>query len=66
MIPRDPRFVAMVTALLLAQAVGAQDLRLKIATLAPEGSYWMQELNRAADEIEERTRTVRSVNLLGR
>lgn len=41
--------------LLAASAVAAQGTRLKIATMAPDGSFWMQELQSAADEIERRT-----------
>ncbi len=41
--------------LLLATAVIAEGERLKIATMAPDGSLWMNELERAADAIAERT-----------
>ena len=34
---------------------GAQSVQLKIATLAPDGSFWMEEARRAAEEIERRT-----------
>jgi TRAP-type C4-dicarboxylate transport system substrate-binding protein len=49
------RFSLVVLALLAAwsQAVAAQTL--KIATLAPEGSFWMNEMRAGALEIEERT-----------
>jgi TRAP-type C4-dicarboxylate transport system substrate-binding protein len=46
---------ALVALLLAAPAVGAQTARIKIATMAPDGSFWMKELQAAADEIERRT-----------
>jgi TRAP-type C4-dicarboxylate transport system substrate-binding protein len=50
------RFLLLfLTALLIAQAAGAQGLRLKLATMAPDGTLWMKELKVAADEIKERT-----------
>ncbi len=50
------RVVLIVLAVLMAApAVGAQGLRLKIATMAPDGTLWMKELKTAADEIERRT-----------
>jgi TRAP-type C4-dicarboxylate transport system substrate-binding protein len=43
-------------ALLLAvHSVAAQEVQLKIATLAPEGTPWMREARRGAEEIAERT-----------
>lgn len=36
----------------IAPAAGTQ---LKIATLAPEGSYWMEAMRRGAEDIERRT-----------
>ena len=42
-------------ALLIAPTVGAQSVRLKIATMAPDGTIWMKGLQKAADEIKERT-----------
>ena len=42
-------------ALLIAQVVGAQGLRLKMASMAPDGTLWMNEMRKAADEIKERT-----------
>jgi len=47
--------VILLIALLMAPAVGAQGVRLKIATLAPDGTLWMKELKKAAEEVEERT-----------
>ena len=52
---RVPILASMFIALVLAQVVGAQGVRLKFATLAPDGSFWMEEFHRAAAEIEERT-----------
>lgn len=46
----------MVAVFLLATShAGAQGLKLKIATLAPDGSFWMEEARQAADEIASRT-----------
>jgi TRAP-type C4-dicarboxylate transport system substrate-binding protein len=42
-------------ALLVAPTVGAQSVRLKIATMAPGGTLWMKEMAQAAEEIKERT-----------
>ncbi|MEE4270451.1 MAG: TRAP transporter substrate-binding protein DctP [Thermoanaerobaculales bacterium] len=42
--------IALATA---AQIAGAA--QLKIATIAPDGSFWMNEARKAADEIAERT-----------
>jgi len=51
----NPKPVILLIALLMAPAVGAQGVRLKIATLAPDGTLWMKELKKAAEEVEERT-----------
>jgi TRAP-type C4-dicarboxylate transport system substrate-binding protein len=48
-------FLTFLIALLIAPTVGAQSVRLKIATMAPDGTLWMKEMQKAADEIEERT-----------
>jgi len=42
-------------ALLIVPAASAQGLRLKIATMAPDGTIWMKGLQKAADEVKERT-----------
>lgn len=42
-------------ALLLLAAAPAGAQTLKIASLAPEGSVWMVEMRKAAEEIEQRT-----------
>lgn len=47
--------VTVFAALLVAPATEAQSVRLKIATLAPEGTLWMKEMQKAADAIEQRT-----------
>jgi TRAP-type C4-dicarboxylate transport system substrate-binding protein len=45
----------MFVALLAVPCVSAQALTLKIATFAPDGTLWMQELRKGAEEIEKRT-----------
>lgn len=45
----------MLAALLAVPVAPAQALTLKIATLAPEGTRWMQELRQGGDEIAQRT-----------
>ncbi len=42
-------------ALLAVPCVQAQALTLKIATFAPDGTLWMQELRKGSEEIEKRT-----------
>jgi TRAP-type C4-dicarboxylate transport system substrate-binding protein len=42
-------------ALLVAPTGGAQGVSLKIATMAPDGTIWMKGLQKAADEVSERT-----------
>jgi len=49
------RRVILLVVLLIAPAAGAQGLRLKIATMAPDGTLWMKEFQKAADEVTERT-----------
>lgn len=49
------RIAACLTVLALTAAAGAAAADLKIATLAPEGSFWMNEVRRGAEEIERRT-----------
>lgn len=50
------RSIVFLVALVMAAATsGAQNHRFKIATLAPDGSFWMNELKRAADALNERT-----------
>ena len=45
----------MFIALLAAPLAPAQAALMKIATLAPDGSEWMNELHKGADEIAQRT-----------
>lgn len=40
---------------LLSTATATDAVELKIATLAPDGSFWMNEARKAADEIESKT-----------
>lgn len=52
--------VRVTTAVLIAAALlipvpAADAVELKIATLAPDGSYWMNEARAAADEVAEST-----------
>ena len=54
--PRHPRLTlttALLLALLFIDRAQAQDI--KIATIAPDGTAWMQEMRRGAGEIAERT-----------
>ncbi len=53
--PKTRIILSLLIALLTAPAVSAQGLRLKIATMAPDGTLWMKELKNAADDIKERT-----------
>ncbi len=45
----------MLAALLVVPFAHAQALNLKIATLAPDGTLWMQELRKGGEEIAQRT-----------
>jgi TRAP-type C4-dicarboxylate transport system substrate-binding protein len=45
----------MAVAVMVSIPVAAQQTQLKMATLAPEGSPWMEAAHTAADEIAERT-----------
>ena len=45
----------MFTVLLVVSFSPASALNLKIATLAPDGTQWMQELRKGGDEIAKRT-----------
>ena len=47
--------VAAVAAMALAQPVAAQNTEIRIATLAPSGSPWMQVLGKAQAEIKAKT-----------
>jgi TRAP-type transport system periplasmic protein len=45
----------MLAVLLAVQFAPARALNLKIATLAPDGTQWMQELRKGGEEIAQRT-----------
>jgi TRAP-type C4-dicarboxylate transport system substrate-binding protein len=45
----------MLAALLVVPFAPARALNLKIATLAPDGTLWMQELRKGGEEIAQRT-----------
>ena len=47
--------LTVLVAVMAAPTIGAQELRFKIATMAPDGTLWMNELRKAADEVERRT-----------
>ncbi len=48
-------WLCMLAALLSVAAAPVWALSLKIATLAPDGTMWMQELRKGGDEIAQRT-----------
>lgn len=48
-------FSLMFALLLAVSCVSAQALSLKIATFAPDGTQWVQELRKGGEEIEKRT-----------
>lgn len=45
----------LVLLVLVASGRAADAAQLKVATIAPDGSFWMNEARKAADEISERT-----------
>jgi TRAP-type C4-dicarboxylate transport system substrate-binding protein len=47
--------LSFITMMLVAPLADAQSVRLKIATMAPDGTIWMKGLQAAADEVTERT-----------
>jgi TRAP-type C4-dicarboxylate transport system substrate-binding protein len=47
--------VATLLILMAGVAHAQRPVRLKVATLAPEGTFWMEEARRASDEISRRT-----------
>jgi len=49
----NPKTLALLLVCLVATPLAAQ--QLKIATLAPDGSTWMNALNAAAEAVEQRT-----------
>lgn len=52
---RLSKYYVLCLVMLVATSAGAQSVRLKIATMAPDGSFWVNELRSAADQISERT-----------
>jgi TRAP-type C4-dicarboxylate transport system substrate-binding protein len=53
--PSSRTLFTILALLLVAPAVEAQSVRLKIATMAPDGTLWMKEMQSAAEEVELRT-----------
>lgn len=52
---RRPILILFVISLLSAMSPAAEAVQFKIATVAPDGSFWMTEARKAASEIEDRT-----------
>jgi TRAP-type C4-dicarboxylate transport system substrate-binding protein len=52
---RHPVLVFVLVSLLSTMSPAAEAVQLKIATVAPDGSFWMTEARKAADEVSERT-----------
>ncbi|HPR69154.1 MAG TPA: TRAP transporter substrate-binding protein DctP, partial [Kiritimatiellia bacterium] len=50
-----PRFLFLLLLMALPSAPVLAQVRLNLATLAPDGSIWMQALNSAKEEIEAAT-----------
>jgi len=53
--PFRAALLPMTLALLAAAAIQAHAVTLKLATVAPDGTTWMTEMRKGADEIAERT-----------
>src|SRR5665647_3872518 len=49
------KLLLVLAALLAVPFTSAHAFTLKIATLAPDGTLWMQELRKGGDEITQRT-----------
>ena len=49
------RILAVLLSLTLAAPLAAQTTTLRLATVAPDGSFWMREMRAGADEIAART-----------
>jgi TRAP-type C4-dicarboxylate transport system substrate-binding protein len=49
------RLVCAVMILLAAVVADAQNVRLKIAALAPDGTFWIEEARRAGEKISDKT-----------
>jgi TRAP-type C4-dicarboxylate transport system substrate-binding protein len=47
--------LTLLIALLAVPTANAQGVRLKIATMAPDGTLWMKEMAKAAEEVKQRT-----------
>lgn len=52
---RKPLVIIILTTMLCAGSPAGEAVQLKIATVAPDGSFWMTEAKKAAAEISERT-----------
>lgn len=52
---RIATIIGILTAALMMLPAQAQAIRLKIATLSPEGSVWMQKMRQGAEEIARKT-----------
>ena len=52
---RQPVLLFVLVSLLSTMSPAAEAVQLKIATVAPDGSFWMTEARKAADEVSERT-----------
>ncbi|MGR8929240.1 MAG: TRAP transporter substrate-binding protein [Gammaproteobacteria bacterium] len=51
--PILPKFLLLLLSVLGVQTASA--VTFKLATISPDGSYWMQKMREGADEIEQRT-----------
>ena len=47
--------VVVLVSLLSSMSPAAEAVQFKIATVAPDGSFWMTEARKAAEEISEKT-----------
>ncbi len=52
---RRPILVLVLISLLCTVSPAVEAMQFKIATVAPDGSFWMTEARKAADEVAERT-----------
>ena len=52
---RRPILILLLVSLLSTMSPAAEAVQLKIATVAPDGSFWMTEARKAAEEVSERT-----------
>lgn len=58
-------FIPALLCLALLVPQSAQAIELKIASIAPDGSVWMREMRKGAEEIKQRTEGRVSVRLYG-